>query len=627
MACHGKDGDIPGRPAALDVGKTVLGWHTTDAMRGRRFSKVVLMGPYWSGTNAIREEVIWRFFAPVLNPDKLEVCAPDADAARSLREGLARGPVLADGLQVGQRCVPKGYRLLGGPSSRGLLSSLSSSRGARARQARSSGAPDQSDLPQISEESQVANDGIAMDQLDSLKPPVTLSFGPDTGGSCGWWKHAVRRQRHGEIDTDDDTLVVLVTKDPTFWLKSMSKYIYPEIKIPPGCQRSGMEPLFGELSMEGWHYRDAVELWNNSMCSFLDEGLYPSSRCIILRYEDFLFRFWDVMVHLAAFLPANGQRLKEPPNASRSKTHGRVVRGREEALRFYALHKNKYSDFLDETLERIAAGFETRSLRALGYESPLASRAEVEVLQVERGLCPWVPMLKPGDIVATRFRCDGIGANSKDALGEEEEALSSGRRAYALVVENCNEKGSVTIQLLREVPRCWVANNQQDWSVVEWPPEKSQSDPLRHVQVFEQTVPREWVDLRLPTPSRLVSTGGGGAALPVTEEGYRAAVGLRNTGEMADFITRVVGELEVNGIRGGRILNQQRLLGFARWFSGEANVQSLDQIQRELPTKEIEQWVTFAPPRPTRNLEAPGKPPPPPPTRSLGTDLLVGSPS
>merc|ERR1712187_178081 len=94
------------------------------------------------------------------------------------------------------------------------------------------------------------------------------------------------------------------------------------------------------------------------------------------------------------------------------------------------------------------------------------------------------------------------------------------------------------------------------------------------------------------------------------EEGYRDAVSLRSTSQMADFISRIINEMEINGVRAGRVLDRHKLLGFARWFSGEANVQSLSQIRRELPGKEREKWVTFSPlpPRPTRCLAAHGGP-------------------
>lgn len=84
---------------------------------------------------------------------------------------------------------------------------------------------------------------------------------------------------------------------------------------------------------------------------------------------------------------------------------------------------------------------------------------------------------------------------------------------------------------------------------------------------------------------------------------------------MADFIHQIITTVEPDGNpKPGRVLDRRGLLGFARWFSGEATVQSLAQIRRELPMKQKEGWVSFAqpkpvtqpslPPRPARNLES-----------------------
>lgn len=109
------------RPTALDAGRTILGWETSPSMRGRRFDKVVLMGPHWSGTNAVRDEVLWRFHTHLLNPDKLEVCAHTKEGIRCLRDILAKGPVVRKKMQMGQKQVPCGYKLLPGPNSHALL--------------------------------------------------------------------------------------------------------------------------------------------------------------------------------------------------------------------------------------------------------------------------------------------------------------------------------------------------------------------------------------------------------------------------------------------------------------------------------------------------------------------------
>merc|ERR1712194_969665 len=89
------------------------------------------------------------------------------------------------------------------------------------------------------------------------------------------------------------------------------------------------------------------------MRAYLDNGLYPSSCCAILRYEDFLFRFWDVIVHLSAFLKLNVQRLRDPPSGACSKSHGRQVRGRLQALQYYASLTNRHSEFLPDHMDKM----------------------------------------------------------------------------------------------------------------------------------------------------------------------------------------------------------------------------------------------------------------------------------
>jgi len=558
----------------METGKTMLGWTTTPAMSGRQFSKMLVMGPYWSGTNAIREEVMWRFKAPVLNPDKLEVTATTRRAVQTLRDGIASGPVLREPLVVGEKTVPKGYKILVGPHSQAAP-------------------PAPPGRPKV--------DLAAAD----LEPPITACFGPDTGGHCEWWKHAVRQRKQGEINTSDDTLVVLVTKDPLFWLQSMSKHFY-ELKLAEGYDRSGLDALFRGLDHQGRRYRDAVELWSATMSSFLDENLYPSSRCVLVRYEDFLFRFWDVMVHLAAFLPAVCQRLKEPPNSHRSKTHGLHVRGREEALKFYAASASRHCEFTPPHIERMRE-LQAELLAALGYANVVPEVPPVR-------FSPWVPDLRAGDIVATRFR-------REDSWYEDEEFVRERHagRGYARVVGSDHMREIVIVQPLYEVPREWLKENGHDWSAVEWPSEKTRVPLPKSFYGREQDIPREWVDLRLPYPSAPLDE------LPLTEESYRAIVALRSTPKMASFIHRVVSDLEVNGVRAGRVLDRRGLLGFARWFSGEANVQSLAQIRRELPGKQAERWITFVPPVPPRPVPPdPPRPAPPRPTRSLANEV-VGS--
>lgn len=658
-----------------ETSKTVLGWVTTPPIEGKHFSKVVLMGPYWSGTNAVREEILWRFpQSEVLNPDKLDVTVGTPEHLRTLCDGLASGPVLNGPLWVGRRRVPSGYKL---SASRGVARSVlaaareSHSSAENADAALSSGGAGDGDVLEGSAESQAAeglaavsaecdasgeggdaeprstdssawpvaeeSSGISMPQ-----PPFNLAFGPDTAGRCGWWKHAVRPKSQGPIDTDEDTLVVLVTKDPLFWLKSVSKHYY-EIRASEGS-RAGLDNLFGELQHAGRHYKDAVELWSAAMGSFLDEELYPSSRCVLLRYEDFLFRFWDVVVHLSAFLTSNGERLKEPPIGNRLKAHGGdEVRGRDQALKYYAWTGNRHCDFDRTHLERMRE-LDPVLLRALGYQ-PAPGVDEAAAVALERRLCHWVPRLRRGDVVAARLTC--VSPTDRQSFCCYGRCTAG--RAWALVVgasdDDDPDGASCMVGITRQVPFEWLAAvaGRRDWSAIEWP-ERARSPALALLNgTKELRLDRDSLDLRLPgrpcsfarrdenddveeEPDMGFGTSScSSASLPLTEEGYRAAVLLRSTRAMADFVQRVIADLDVRGAKHGRVLDRHKLLGFARWFSGEASVQSLAQIRRELPGKESENWVTFAaapPPRPLRDLPATlvadAAPAGPPPTRAPG---------
>jgi len=311
------------------------------------------------------------------------------------------------------------------------------------------------------------------------------------------------------------------------------------------------------------------------------------------------------------------QQLKDPPNSIKSKKHGgrQGVRGRDEALRFYSLREHRHCDFTPEHFDRMMVDGSSELLRELGYDQ-IPSGEALGAESVGTCLCSWVPTLRPGDIVATHFRCE---SSSNGA------AVCSSGRAYARVCStHCTASSAgpsgdeeVAVELLWVVPRDWLVSNPHDWSRVEYPSAKSWGCPC---EGQEQMVPREWVDLRLPCPSSSSSgcahatpsisadmAAETGASLPLTEEGYRAAVALRSTPQMADFIARVISDLVVLG-HGGYIPKtakaRQGLLGFARWFSGEANVQSLAQIRLELPGKEAEHWVMFAPPPPVRALSS-----------------------
>ncbi|CAK0845595.1 unnamed protein product, partial [Prorocentrum cordatum] len=330
--------------------------------------------------------------------------------------------------------------------------------------------------------------------------------------------HVVRQEEEGAIDTDDDTLVVLVVKDPLFWLKSMSKHFY-DIKVH-GDKTSGMDALLQRLEHGGNDYDGCMELWSASCRSYLDTARFPADRCVLLRYEDFLFRFWEVMVHLSALLPARGQRLKEPPNSTRSKTHGREVRDRAEALSFYAMDHNRRSELGPEHLER-ARMVDPWLFEALGYE-PLRPPAggEAAVPRSPGPFCSWVPELLPGDVVVM-----GVSGASEAPLESAEiedencrpSEPSSGARVWGRVSSVVEGGAAAVVDRLDQVPREWLLDNPDDWAEAERLSRLGGYAPAPRwdaAAAHDRHVRRERLDLRLPCSGGMTgaepgSTGGG----------------------------------------------------------------------------------------------------------------------
>mmetsp|Transcript_2933 Transcript_2933/g.6388 ORF Transcript_2933/g.6388 Transcript_2933/m.6388 type:complete len:236 (+) Transcript_2933:74-781(+) len=72
-----------------------------------------------------------------------------------------------------------------------------------------------------------------------------------------------------------------------------------------------------------------------------------------------------------------------------------------------------------------------------------------------------------------------------------------------------------------------------------------------------------------------------GLTAPLTEEGYQRVADLRNDAEMSLYIHRVAASL------GRKVTNLGDLGGFAPFFSGTTQVQSLAQMQAELAGKDF----------------------------------------
>eukprot|EP00746_Dinoflagellata_sp_MGD_P067621 gnl/MRDRNA2_/MRDRNA2_27914_c0_seq1.p1 gnl/MRDRNA2_/MRDRNA2_27914_c0~~gnl/MRDRNA2_/MRDRNA2_27914_c0_seq1.p1 ORF type:complete len:630 (-),score=103.07 gnl/MRDRNA2_/MRDRNA2_27914_c0_seq1:11-1900(-) len=193
------------------------------------------------------------------------------------------------------------------------------------------------------------------------------------------WKHRSHRRRPACLK-DKDVFTILMTKEPHFWLSSTGRTPGKFHSVcPVQQQRDGrlkpvdfderkMDHLFGTVEHDGILYPNAIAFWSDVVCSYFDDTVYPPERSVIVRCEDFLYRWQDVMDSLAA----KGLQKKTEGINSMKPLEGRAkphpsVRTREEALQFYRSEKNRVSGFSREQLKRIQDEAEVSAVAALAY--------------------------------------------------------------------------------------------------------------------------------------------------------------------------------------------------------------------------------------------------------------------
>jgi len=207
-----------------------------------------------------------------------------------------------------------------------------------------------------------------------------------TGKAGVNWKHRVNSTPLEGVP--EDCLVVMMVKEPYFWLKSTSREVrnFFEVRpirengqgefedIPPKTLRD----LFGRIEHDTIIYPNAVGLWNDLSRSYFDDEVYPPGGSVIIRCEDFLFRFHAVMDELAGLgLPERPDLeggAPPDPNSDRAKGH-MECRTRDQALGFYADPANRTSEFLTEELAIVAKDLDREVVTRLGYGGgdPVAS--------------------------------------------------------------------------------------------------------------------------------------------------------------------------------------------------------------------------------------------------------------
>eukprot|EP00913_Durusdinium_trenchii_P031827 g29805.t1 len=166
------------------------------------------------------------------------------------------------------------------------------------------------------------------------------------------WKH--RAHHRAPPGLAPDVFCILMVKEPHFWLQSCSRELRNFFELRPVALRGTtrrelpaqeLRQLLSNLEHDGILYENAMDLWNDTMQSYLDDHIYPPSQSVIVRCEDFLFSYakvMDALQKLGALKPrsaADTEPLKE-----RAKGH-KECRTRDEALEFYRQPKNRKGAF------------------------------------------------------------------------------------------------------------------------------------------------------------------------------------------------------------------------------------------------------------------------------------------
>jgi len=177
------------------------------------------------------------------------------------------------------------------------------------------------------------------------------------------WKHTVFER---QPRVPDGTFFVCLVKEPAFWIQSLGRdpsagtfyEIQPVQCIPmkngqhhiidltPRCTAQ----LFDHIVFDGMVYPDALALWEATTRAYLDEQVLPAWRTAVVRCEDFMFNFGEVMAALVArglpqrdlqAFPCDWEPLE---STAKDQTHPQCTRrARTELLRYYEDPRNRFA--------------------------------------------------------------------------------------------------------------------------------------------------------------------------------------------------------------------------------------------------------------------------------------------
>lgn len=214
-------------------------------------------------------------------------------------------------------------------------------------------------------------------------------YGDDFGKekSSPIWKHRIFLR---PPPLSEGTLCICLTKDPAFWLKSMGRkaptsfYHIRPLRCHPNSgeltdaysnkeemNEAKPDDILRSVEFDSVIYKDALEVWKATLLSYFDKDVYPEESTVILRCEDFLFRFDEIIQALAMAgleLKAQIERPASPLDTP-AKGHMNVrCRDRSEALSYYADENNRFGGLSEKASYRISMVImESQIVEALGY--------------------------------------------------------------------------------------------------------------------------------------------------------------------------------------------------------------------------------------------------------------------
>jgi len=182
-------------------------------------------------------------------------------------------------------------------------------------------------------------------------------------------KHLVR---HSE-PKPTDALVLCLVKDPCFWIQSLTRNgllyeVRPLFQIAEGGHARVQEIgnfttaqlvdmlLCGYVEFEDVIYEGgALGVWEATVRSYFDAGVYPLHRTAVIRSEDFLFRFDEVMgaLELLGLSRRLGAGRLEPDATPAKGAQHLGARDRREALAWYSSEENRSTGFSGPQFEQI----------------------------------------------------------------------------------------------------------------------------------------------------------------------------------------------------------------------------------------------------------------------------------